>query len=128
MTRGRSRTPSIGADPRDGGAVHPGTSEPGDPRARLPWILAALALLGLAAGIGAAALLVDGTSQDTDALFVVVALIIGWGFIGAGALAWWHRPLNRVGPLMIAVGFAWFLASVQFADSGWFIVGKLFGN
>ena len=32
---------------------------------------------------------------------------ITWSFVGTGLFAWWRRPENRVGPLMIAVGFSW---------------------
>ena len=35
-------------------------------------------------------------------------LAVGWTYIGAGLVAWWRRPQNRVGPLMTAVGFTWF--------------------
>jgi signal transduction histidine kinase len=38
-----------------------------------------------------------------------MALLIGWGFIGAGLFAWWRRPQNSVGSLMTATGFAWFV-------------------
>jgi signal transduction histidine kinase len=47
-----------------------------------------------------------------------LALLIGWGFIGTGLLAWHRRPGNRIGALMTAVGFAWclrFLSSSTYA-------------
>lgn len=37
-------------------------------------------------------------------------LVVGWLFLGAGALVWHLRPANRTGLLMIATGVCWFLA------------------
>ncbi|GAB3402233.1 sensor histidine kinase [Flindersiella endophytica] len=39
--------------------------------------------------------------------FVMLGLLIGASFTGAGAFAWRSRPRNRVGLLMVAVGIAW---------------------
>ena len=37
----------------------------------------------------------------------------GWGFVGAGLVAWWGRPENRTGKLMVVTGFLWFVGSLQ---------------
>jgi hypothetical protein len=42
-----------------------------------------------------------------------VGLVVGWSFIGTGLFAWWRRPGNRTGALMVAVGFAWFATGVS---------------
>ena len=42
-----------------------------------------------------------------------VALVVGWGFIGAGLFAWDRRPNNSVGSLMVATGFAWLLSWIS---------------
>ncbi|HEY7454960.1 MAG TPA: sensor histidine kinase [Thermoleophilaceae bacterium] len=42
--------------------------------------------------------------------WAVVALVVGWGFIGAGLFAWDRRPDNSVGSLMVATGFAWLVS------------------
>jgi signal transduction histidine kinase len=42
-----------------------------------------------------------------------VALVVGWGFIGAGLFAWDRRPNNNVGSLMVATGFAWLLSLIS---------------
>lgn len=39
--------------------------------------------------------------------FVMLGLLIGASFTGAGVFAWRSRPRNRVGMLMVAVGIAW---------------------
>ena len=37
-----------------------------------------------------------------------LALLVGWSFIGSGLAAWRVRPENRLGPVMVFTGFAWF--------------------
>jgi signal transduction histidine kinase len=58
-----------------------------------------------------------------------MGLLVGWGFIGAGLLAWSRRPENRIGTLMVATGFAWFLAGVSLSDLPvLFTFGNVLGN
>ncbi|MEU1820653.1 histidine kinase [Streptomyces roseifaciens] len=40
-------------------------------------------------------------------------LAVGWTFAGAGLIAWWRRPANRTGRLMVAEGVTWFLGNLQ---------------
>lgn len=40
-------------------------------------------------------------------------VVVGWVFMGAGLVAWRRRPHTRLGPLLVAEGFAWFLANLQ---------------
>jgi signal transduction histidine kinase len=55
--------------------------------------------------------------------------LIGWGFIGAGLFAWGRRPENSIGSLMVATGFAWFVAGLGATDVPLlFSVGTLFGS
>ena len=64
--------------------------------------LVALAVAGFALGLGALALVLTGPNHDdeeTTTPFIALALTLGWGFIGAGLLAWWHRPEHRLGPV-----------------------------
>jgi signal transduction histidine kinase len=64
-------------------------------------------------------------------LFAVIAPLIGWSFIGTGLFAWWRRPQNRFGALLVAVGFSWFLGALSASNvpalgvSG-FIVGNVY--
>jgi signal transduction histidine kinase len=58
-----------------------------------------------------------------------MGLLVGWGFICAGLLAWSRRPENRIGTLMVATGFAWFLAGVSLSDlPALFTFGNVVGN
>jgi signal transduction histidine kinase len=68
----------------------------------------ALLLLGIAFGLGAERIrLVAGWSVA----WVVADLIPGIAFLVAGTVAWQRRPDNRIGPLMVATGFAWYVGT-----------------
>jgi signal transduction histidine kinase len=43
-------------------------------------------------------------------------LVTGWTLIGCGLVAWSRRPATRIGALMTATGFSWFLGN--FANAG----------
>ncbi|HYN91206.1 MAG TPA: sensor histidine kinase [Thermoleophilaceae bacterium] len=61
--------------------------------------------------------------------WAAVALIVGWGFIGAGLFAWARRPENSVGALMAATGFAWFVGLISASNVPvLFTVGSLLGS
>ena len=48
-------------------------------------------------------------------------LAVGWTYIGAGVVAWSRRPRNRVGPLMTAFGFSWFMGNFEAAPVPLFV-------
>jgi signal transduction histidine kinase len=54
--------------------------------------------------------------NDHQLTSAILGPLIGLGFIGTGAFAWWRRPLNRFGVLMTSVGFAWFVAALAEAN------------
>jgi hypothetical protein len=91
--------------------------------------LIGLALVGVAAGLVTLGI-IAGSDQPKapDGATLVIGAVIGWAFIGTGLYAWSRRPENRIGALMTAVGFIWFLAALSASDTPWiFIVGILFG-
>ncbi|MBQ0985806.1 hypothetical protein KBZ10_15030 [Streptomyces sp. F63] len=54
-------------------------------------------------------------------------LAVGWSFAAAGLVAWWRRPANPTGRLMLAEGVTWFIGNLQgsgvpalFAVGAWF--------
>jgi signal transduction histidine kinase len=58
---------------------------------------------------------------------------VGWSFVATGLYAWRSRPENRVGGLMVLLGFAWFNSTLINADSAlvhtWAVVtGGLWGG
>ena len=72
--------------------------------------------LALAAGFGAAALVLGSEHQPEPTwASAVVALLVGWVYIGSGLVAWRHRSERRLGAVMVFVGFAWFVTFL--ADS-----------
>jgi hypothetical protein len=76
----------------------------------------AIALAGLAAGAGAIALTL-GSDHVTDPwVGATLGPLVGWSFIATGIFAWWRRPRERFGPLMVAVGFAWFVGALTGSD------------
>jgi signal transduction histidine kinase len=44
--------------------------------------------------------------------WVLVDLLPGAAFLVCGSVAWDRRPSSRIGPLMLAVGYAWFAGTV----------------
>jgi signal transduction histidine kinase len=76
-----------------------------------------------------AALIVTSDHADLRGAVVVVGLVIGWGFIGAGLFTWARRPDNALGSLMVATGFAWFVAGLSSSDVPiLFTLGMFFGS
>jgi signal transduction histidine kinase len=58
-----------------------------------------------------------------------LGLAVGWGFIGAGLFAWARRPDSSLGSLMVATGFAWFIAAFSTSDIPLvFSIGGIWGS
>lgn len=90
--------------------------------------LVALGIAGVVAGAGAMALILSSRHNDAQVGTLVFGLLIGWSLIGTGLFAWGRRPGNNFGPLMTAVGFAWFGGALTTSNlPGVFITGALFG-
>jgi signal transduction histidine kinase len=94
-------------------AVAPG-AESDLPRAPGRSTLLAVAASGC---VTAAAVLALALSND-QASGVQIALLewISIPYIAAGTVAWWRRPASRLGPLMVAGGFATALSALQLAE------------
>jgi len=74
--------------------------------------LIGLAGLAIVFGAGAIATVLTSDHESTPAATAVLVLLAGFGFVGTGLFAWDRRPGNNVGPLMVAGGFAVFLAAL----------------
>ncbi len=62
-------------------------------------------------------------------LWIALDVFIGAGFVGVGLFAWYRRPDNRVGSLMVATGFAWFAGLFSLTDPPLlFTVGAMLNN
>jgi signal transduction histidine kinase len=79
-------------------------------------LLALFALGVVFAGLDIALVLLSDHDEH-KLVTVILGPLIGLSFIGTGVFAWWRRPLNRFGALMLSVGFAWFVAGLTDADS-----------
>jgi signal transduction histidine kinase len=89
----------------------------------------ALTVLGFAVGIALVPGIATSSFAEDRGLWIALDLWIGFGFIGTGAFAWLRRPNNRVGALMMATGFAWYLQVASLTDSSLlFTVGQAASN
>jgi len=74
----------------------------------------AIAAAGLLLGVVAFRILRDDLDQSV--LRSLPAVAIGWSAIASGLIAWTRRPINRLGPLMIAYGLAVLIRPWQYSD------------
>jgi signal transduction histidine kinase len=88
--------------------------------------------LGIAAAVVGAALvplIATADSAEDRQLWIVLDLVIGYGFAGVGLFAWYRRPDNPVGGLMIATAFAWYISIFERTDPPLlFSLGLLLAN
>ena len=82
-----------------------------------PGRLRAVALAGLLAGLGVAAVALSSDHEDNRILWATFGAAVGWSFVGTGLYAWRRRPESRIGALMVALGFAWFLYTLVASDN-----------
>jgi signal transduction histidine kinase len=80
-------------------------------------LLVAIVLAALACGGAVIALELTSDHQDAKAVWAIFGPAVGWSFIGTGLYAWRRRPESRIGALMILLGFAWFIFTLDAADS-----------
>jgi signal transduction histidine kinase len=93
---------------------------------RALWALAGIGLLIL---VGQVVLLSEAGFVDDQGIWIALDIVIGAGFVGVGLFAWDRRPENRVGPLMLATAFAWFIFMFGNTEPALlFTLGNLFSN
>jgi signal transduction histidine kinase len=94
------------------------------PETSLRRALVAIAIAGAFACAVLLALAIDSVGGHHRDLIAIFGPIIGGAFIGTGLLAWWRRPENRFGALMVALGFAYCLSGLIVTTEPWpFITG-----
>src|SRR5438093_1410589 len=84
-------------------------------------VLVAIGAAGLAAaGISFALALISDEVAGQLGEPLVVAMLTVWltvSYILCGLVAWWRRPANRFGPLMVAAGFVNFFATLVWSTN-----------
>ena len=89
----------------------------------------ALAIAGAVVLLTQIALVSEANFDHDEGLWIALDVFIGGGFVGVGLFAWYRRPDNRVGTLMTATGFAWFLSVYALTEPPLlFTAGLAFGN
>jgi signal transduction histidine kinase len=82
-----------------------------DVRSPNPWLIGAIAAVGCVVPLRS--IVVALTNGEVDLVAIVLLDWITIPFILAGLVAWLRRPSSRLGPLMIAGGFATGLSALQ---------------
>jgi signal transduction histidine kinase len=77
------------------------------------WALAGAAAL---VGLALVTLIAANEAMPRRGLSIALDLVIGGGFAGVGLFAWYRRPDNRVGILMYATAFAWYISLFGFTE------------
>lgn len=71
--------------------------------------------VAVAAGVAATWLVLADLVRPAHAPSIVLGLAAGWSFIVSGLVAWHRRPGNRIGPVMVATGFARFATELMWS-------------
>jgi signal transduction histidine kinase len=96
---------------------------------RLTLLLWALAAASVAIGLGLVPLLAAADFLPDRGLWIALDLVIGGGFTAVGLFAWYRRPDNRVGVLMVATAFAWyFVVAGNTGSAVLWTLGQSFSN
>lgn len=69
-----------------------------------------LGLGGLALGCVEMALVVAGPQEPTGVL--IAFILLSWAYLAAGLTAWWRRPGNRLGAIMVLGAAMWLAADL----------------
>jgi signal transduction histidine kinase len=77
----------------------------------------AIVVAALAAGGVVIALALASDHKDAQVAWAIFGPAVGWSFVGTGLYAWRLRPLSRTGALMVVLGFAWFVYTLEAANS-----------
>jgi signal transduction histidine kinase len=79
--------------------------------------LSLLAGIGLAAAVAAVWLAANQPPNRPTEPGPLLTLLVGASLLGSGLASWRARPENRLGPVMVVTGFAWFASQLSEASS-----------
>jgi signal transduction histidine kinase len=80
-------------------------------------LVVAIVLAALAGGAGVIALELASDHKNPKVVWAIFGPAVGWSFIATGLYAWRRRPESRIGALMVCLGFAWMLSTLDAANS-----------
>jgi signal transduction histidine kinase len=83
----------------------------------------ALLLAGIPLGIVAYRMQIDNLGGGTSPEHAGATVTVAWAFLAAGIVAWFRRPGNRVGPLMVASAFALLVRQLRYSHDAAFFTG-----
>ena len=75
-----------------------------------------LALVPAGVGLGVLAYEIQVDSFHSPDERALAQVAVGLAFLLAGLIAWWRRPANRLGALMVAAGFALLLRQLRYSN------------
>lgn len=78
-----------------------------------------LVAIGVGVVVGSAValrLLLTSDHVEFD-LSTALVFVVAWSFVFSGAVAWWRRPANRTGALMVAFGFSLLATTLAAANA-----------
>jgi signal transduction histidine kinase len=78
-------------------------------------VVCLVALAGATAAIVSVMAVLTGGRASAPGVQAALMAWITLAYVFSGLVAWWRRPGNRLGPLMIAAGFGTFLSSLSVA-------------
>jgi signal transduction histidine kinase len=81
--------------------------------------LSAVVGAGLLAALGAVWLAAHQPPGRPTEPGPLLTLLVGGSLLGSGLASWRARPENRVGPIMVSTGLAWFAAQLIEASAPW---------
>ena len=92
-----------------------------------PWLIFGPA--ALAAGGLAVVLTLESKHESHPAVAIGLGLFVSWSFVLAGLIGWTRRPHNRMGMLMVAVGFGVLIGALGEANDRLpYTLGGVFGS
>ncbi|MBJ7353247.1 MAG: hypothetical protein JHC98_00330 [Thermoleophilaceae bacterium] len=83
----------------------------------LRFALIFIGAVGVVVGLLMLTVIFSSEREEVPVIDAFLTLVPSWSFIGTGLFAWWRRPNNRTGMLMVLVGFTWLLVPLQLSDS-----------
>jgi signal transduction histidine kinase len=78
---------------------------------------AAIAAAAVICGGGLCLLILASDHYVDRYAFAVLGPLVGWNYVATGLYAWRRRPESRFGAILVALGFAWFLAALDSASA-----------